>query len=205
MGPGMASSNGFIMVYRLSLIAGIAGSVLALARVQRLLRPSIDGLPWEIVLVAAAAMGAAITWAGLAYRVKGRWVALVNLVVMALVVIRISVPATTWGIFPTSDSFGELRAELEFARDVIRSGVAPVIPIVGVIAVLAAVFWALGALVVWGALRRRPVRRIPCPNGALSSVCHYGQGASRHLDRRLCGVARRCTARRGVRPASCRH
>ena len=156
MGPGMASSNGFIMVYRLSLIAGIAGSVLALARVQRLLRPSIDGLPWEIVLVAAAAMGAAITWAGLAYRVKGRWVALVNLVVTALVVIRISVPATTWGIFPTSDSFGELRAELEFARDVIRSGVAPVIPIVGVIAVLAAVFWALGALVVWGALRRHP-------------------------------------------------
>lgn len=144
------------MVYRFSWIAGAAGIALSLLRLERLLRSSIDGLPWEIVLLAAAVLGGAITWAAVAYRLGARSVAAINLVAMTLTVIRIAVPGTTWLVFPTLESFSAMRTELEFARDVIRSGVAPVLPLAGVVAILAAVFWGLGALLSWGLLRNRP-------------------------------------------------
>ena len=160
------------MVYRLSWIAGIAGIVFALLRLERLLRSSIEGLPWEIVLIAAAILGGAITSAAISYRLSS-WVAVaINLVAMVFAVVRIAVPGTTWFVFPTLQSFSELRFELEFARDVIRTGVAPVIPLSGVIAVLAVVFWALGALLAWSMLRDRPYV------GALAPLVVYLQFAT---------------------------
>lgn len=151
------------MVYRLSWIAGGAGVALALFRLERLLRSTSEGVPWELVLIAAAVLGAAITWAGTAYRLDGRLVALANLAAMLVTVVRIAVPATTWFVFPTLASFGELRFEIEFAQDVIRKGVAPVIPLAGVIAILAVVFWCLGALLSWGLLTGRPYLAVLAP------------------------------------------
>jgi len=151
------------MVYRISWIAGIAGIAFALARAERLLRSSIDGVPWEVILVAATVLGATLTWAGLAYRLSHRTIALVNLVAMALTVIRVAVPQTTWLIFPTSGSFPALSAEMAFARDVIRTGVAPVIPLSGIVAILAAVFWGMGALLTWGLINGRPYVAVLTP------------------------------------------
>ena len=151
------------MGYRLSWIAGIAGIGLALARAERLLRSSVDGLPWEVVLVTAAILGGTITWAGLAYRLSGRSVAIINAAAAVLAVIRIAVPSTTWFIFPTPASFEALGNELAFARDVISTGVAPVIPLSGVIAILALVFWTLGALLSWGLSRGRPYLAVLAP------------------------------------------
>jgi len=144
------------VVYRLSWIAALTGLALALLRVERLLRSTVDGLPWEIVLIAAAVLGGALTWAGLSYRLALPTVIVVNLVGMFLTLVRITVPGTTWAIFPTASSFGDLATELSFARDVIRTGVAPVIPLSGIVAILALVFWAVTALIVWGLLRSRP-------------------------------------------------
>lgn len=151
------------MVYRFSWIAGIAGIGFALARAERLLRSSIDGLPWQLVLVAAAILGATITSAGLAYRLGGRSVAIINAAAATLAVIRIAVPTTTWFIFPTPASFEALGNELVFARDVISTGIAPVIPLSGVIAILALVFWTLGALLSWGLSRGRPYVAVLAP------------------------------------------
>jgi len=151
------------MVYRLSWVAGLAGIGLALARAERLLRSSVDGLPWEAILVAAAILGGAITWAGLSYRLSGWTIAVLNLAAAFLAVIRIAVPSTTWFIFPTGASFAALGDELAFARDVIRTGVAPVIPLAGVIAILALVFWGLGALLSWGLGRGRPYVAVLAP------------------------------------------
>ncbi len=156
MGTGVENCNGDVVGFRLSWIAGIAGIALALARMQRLLRPSLDGLPWEIILAAAAILGGAITWALMASRVRFRLVVLTNLVAMVLTAFRIAVPTTTWLIFPTAESLGAMRVELEFARDVIRSGVAPVLPLSGVVAIVAMLFWLLGAVLAWGLARRRP-------------------------------------------------
>jgi transglutaminase-like putative cysteine protease len=151
------------MVYRFSWVAALAAIGLAMARLERLLRSGTEGLPWEVVIVAAAVLGGAITWAAIAYRLDWRLAALINLLALVVTVVRIAVPDTTWFIFPTLDSFSELGVELGFARDVIRTGVAPVIPLSGVVAVLAAVFWAIGALVVFGLQTGRPYLAVLTP------------------------------------------
>ena len=144
------------MVYRLSWVAGAGGVLLALLRLNRLLRSSAEGVPWQAILLIAAFLGAAITWAGIAYRFNGRTVALVNLVAVTITAVRVAVPASTWLIFPTLSSFTEMRFEIEFAREVIRAGIAPVIPPAGVVAILTILFWSLGALLAWGLLTGRP-------------------------------------------------
>lgn len=151
------------MVYRLSWLAGIAGIGFALARAERLLRASPEGLPWEVILVAATIIGGTITWAGISYRVRGSLLAAVNLVAALLAVVRIAVPSTTWFVFPTADSFVALGDEMLFARDVIRTGVAPVLPLAGIVAILAVVFWGMGALLVWGLRTGRPYLAVLTP------------------------------------------
>ena len=159
----MENRNGAFVVNRLGWIAGIAGIGLALARAERLLRSSVEGLPWELILVTAAVLGATITWAGLSYRLSGGVIAAANLAAALLAMVRIAVPSTTWFIFPTLDSFAALRDELVFARDVISTGVAPVIPLSGIIAILALVFWGLGGLLSWGLQRGRPYVAVLAP------------------------------------------
>ncbi|HSQ36838.1 MAG TPA: DUF3488 and transglutaminase-like domain-containing protein [Acidimicrobiia bacterium] len=151
------------MVYRYGWLAGVAGGLFALARLERLLRPSTGGLPWEVILLAAAVLGGAITWAGLAYRLSSLTVAVVNLAALLLTVVRIAVPATTWFVFPTLGSFPALGTELSYALDVIRTGVAPVLPLAGIMALLAALFWLLGALLSWGLRRDRPYVAVLAP------------------------------------------
>lgn len=151
------------MGYRLSWIAGVAGIALALARVERLLLPSSGGLPWEILLVASAVLGATISWAAAAYRVKGVLLGIAHLAAIGITVVRVAVPETTWFIFPTRASLTALGEELAFARDVIRAGVAPVLPLAGLVAILAVVFWAMGALLTWGLLNGRPYVAVVTP------------------------------------------
>jgi len=151
------------VVYRYGWLAGIAGGLFALGRLERLLRPSTEGPPWELVVLAAAVLGAALTWAGLAYRLSTVTVAVVNLAALLLTVVRIAVPGTTYFVFPTPGSFPALGRELGYALDVIRTGVAPVLPLAGIIAILAVLFWVLGALLAWGLLRDRPYVAVLAP------------------------------------------
>jgi transglutaminase-like putative cysteine protease len=151
------------MAYRLSWLAGIFAITLALARVSRLVRSSVEGLPWQAVVIAAAALGAALTWAALAFGIRARWVALVNVVAVGLMVFRVAVPDTTWFVFPTNVSLGMLSEELAWARDAIQGGVAPVDPLPGLIAILSVVFWALGSTLVWGLIGGRPYVAVLAP------------------------------------------
>lgn len=151
------------MGYRLTWMAGVTGIALALARVARLLLPSSSGLPWEVLLIAAAVLGATISWAAVAYRVPGALLAVLHVAAITVTVVRVAVPETTWFIFPTRASFTALGAELTFARDVIRAGIAPVLPLAGLVAILAIVFWAMGALLAWGLLTRRPYLAVITP------------------------------------------
>ncbi|MBN2114305.1 MAG: transglutaminase domain-containing protein [Acidimicrobiia bacterium] len=151
------------MVYRFTWLAGIAGILFALVRLERLLRSSVEGLPWELVLAAAALLGGALTWAGLAYRLPAPALAGVNLAAMLLTVVRIAVPGTTWFIFPTPSSFSALGTELSYALDVARTGVAPVLPLAGIIAMLAVLFWVLGAFLAWGLRRDHPYVAVLAP------------------------------------------
>ncbi len=144
------------MVYRYGWIAALGGIALALVRLQDLVQSSSTGAPWQLVVIAAAVLGGIITWTVLAYRLNAVLVVLINAAALLFTSMRIAVPDTTALLLPTGASFTALRAELGYAVDVIRSGVAPVIPASGLVVVVAAVFWGLGALAVWGLRSGRP-------------------------------------------------
>ncbi len=144
------------MVYRYSWLAGLAGIALVLARLDALVQPTAEGAPWQLVVVAATLLGAVITWTAVTYRLALAWVAVVNVVALLVTVVRIAVPDTTQFLLPTLESFGALGDEVSFGLEIVRIGVAPVIPANGLVVIVAVAFWGLGALLVWGLMQGHP-------------------------------------------------
>jgi len=139
------------MVYRLSAAAIVGAVLLDLFRLQRLLRPTESAASWEIILIAAVILGGVITWVARAYRVGRFGTLALNLGGMLLAVFRIGAPETLlYGVVPTGDTLTELGEEFSFALELLRFGNAPVVPYVGLIVILALVFWVFGMLAVWG-------------------------------------------------------
>lgn len=126
---------------------GAASAGLALVRLGRLLRPTVEGPPWQLPIAAAAVLGAALTWWLLRRGSATRWVVAANLVGVMILLWRL----LAWG---TSGSPG---AELALALDTIRFGAAPVLAIPGLVALLAVAFWTVGALVAVAASADRPL------------------------------------------------
>lgn len=138
----------------LGWIAALAAAGLALARLDRLLTAGTRGGAWQLVLVAAALLGGVATFTTLAWRLRWGWVVGVNLVGALLAIFRVAVPdSLAGGILPTPSSLAAMGREFAFALELIRYGAAPVVASAGLLAVLAGVFWVLGALGV-GGLRR---------------------------------------------------
>lgn len=169
------------MARRLGWLTGVAGIALALARLTRLLQPQSDGPPWLLVLAAAAVLGGTIAWAGRTYRLSPIPAVLLHLAGASVAVLRITGPSTLrLGVIPTGETLDVASAELSYAWEIIRFGAAPVLPVSGLVAVLALAFWSLGALYVIGV-----GSRIPWLVG-LPSLVFYLQLAT--LDRRSPGV-----------------
>ena len=145
------------MVYRLTWIGIAAGLLVALLRMDSLLRPATRGPAWQLVLVAALLLGCVITWVARSYRLKAVGIIGGNVAGMALATIHIAAPDTAFlGILPTWSTFTETGRELEFAMDLIRFGTAPIVPVAGLILILTWVFWVIGMLIVWGLHAGRP-------------------------------------------------
>ncbi len=144
------------MVYRASWLAGIFALGLTVVRINELLRPTRTGAPWQLVVIAATLLGAVLTWTLLAFRVGLPWVALANAAALLITVSRIAAPDTTFLIFPTRASLSGLWSEVTFASDLVRSATPPVIPFTGLVVVVAATMWMLGAVLVAGLSTGRP-------------------------------------------------
>jgi len=160
--PGLAHRNGALVVYRYGWLAGIAGGLFALVRLERLLRSSWRGCPGRRfsspprcsrcrhlggprIPARHAHCGVDQPGCHAAHRgASGR--ARHHLVRL-----------------PHPLSFRALGSELGYALDVIRTGVAPVLPMAGVVAILTALFWVLGALLSWGLRRDRPYVAVLAP------------------------------------------
>ena len=156
MGGSVAIGNGAIMVYSYSWIAGIAAIGFALWRLSGLLEPTQSGIRWQVVVLAALVLGGVVTWTAVSYRMKAGWIALLNLVLFLVAAGRYVAPDTGLWIFPGSDTLSALAAEIRIASGLIRHGIEPVSPIIGLVVVLAVLFWGLGALLVFGLLKERP-------------------------------------------------
>ncbi len=158
---------------RLTTVAAVA---LPLLRLGRLLQDQSEGPPWELVLITAAVLGAVFTWALASYRF-GTWaIVAVNALGAGFAVLRLTAAdSLLYGFVPTRETLPEVLRQLGYAYELIRFGAAPVIPVVGMIAILAAVFWALGSVAAWSDMSGRPVA------GILSALVFYLQLAT--LDR----------------------
>ena len=158
---------------RLTTAAAIA---LPLVRLGRLLQVQSEGPPWELVLITAAVLGGVFTWALATYRFGALTIVAVNALGATFAVLRLTAPATmTYGFIPTRETLPEVWQQLGYAYELIRFGAAPVLPVVGMIAILAVVFWGLGVGATWSDMARRPLA------GILAALVFYLQLAT--LDR----------------------
>jgi transglutaminase-like putative cysteine protease len=153
------------MAYRFSWLAGAGLLAAALARLNKLVSPSVTGVPWQLVLVGGAVLAAVITWTIVSYGLRLRWVVLINAAIAFIVMLRLVTPETMWLIIPTWDSLSSFWTEISYALEVIRSGSAPVLPSTGLVTVLLGLFWAMGAAAVWGLRTARPFVALVPPLG----------------------------------------
>ena len=136
---------------RLGQLTGLFLFVLAMARLSRLFETAPDQQPWQLILLATALLGG-IAWWLLSQLISSRSLMLAIFGLGAiLLALRITAPETmTMGFIPTGLTPPELGEELGIAWRVIRSGIPPVDPHPGIVAILAVVMWVVGALFTWG-------------------------------------------------------
>jgi transglutaminase-like putative cysteine protease len=169
----MDPSDGEDMGTRLVRLIAAAAVLLGLARLTRLIQPSLEGPPWQVVVVVAAILGGLLTWAVRAARLGPFVAALVHGLGLALLVTRLAVPETLMGgVVPGPGSLEALAAQMSDTGQILRFGAAPVFPVPGLLALLATLSWLLGA----AAASARPLV------GAVASLVLYLQYAT--LDRR---------------------
>ena len=139
------------MGFRVGQLAGLLAFVLAIGRLGRLLMTGPEYPPWQLILVAAAFLGG-IAWWLLSQITKSRGLRLGIFAVGAvLLVMRITVPTTlTAGVLATSQTFIGLASEMEVAWETIATGIPPVEPKAGLLAILALLMWVVGAFFAWG-------------------------------------------------------
>ncbi|MEN8112952.1 MAG: transglutaminaseTgpA domain-containing protein [Actinomycetota bacterium] len=144
------------MVYRYSWIAGLASVAFAYWQLSGLLFPSEGGAKWQLVVLSGFSIGLIVTWTAITYRLRSLWVVMINLGALLLAAARFSAPSESVLVFPTPAGLTILWTDLARAFDVIRHQVEPVRPITGIVIVLTALFWALGALLSWGLSKDHP-------------------------------------------------
>ena len=144
------------MVYRHSWVVGFASIGFAYWHLTRLLLPSLSGAKWQLVVFSGLVLGLLITWTAITYRVGTLFVAGINLAVLFLAATRFASPDSTFLLVPTWSGITALGSDLSRAFDVLRFSVEPVLPITGVVVIITAVFWGLGAILAWGLLKGHP-------------------------------------------------
>ena len=146
------------MAVRLGWLATLGALALALARLGRLLSVQPGTRAWLPVIVAAATVGCVVTMAALVAGARPWMMVPLNLIGASLAVARVAAGSTmAFGIIPTAGTRRLLGAEIDVALELIRFGSAPVVAATGLVAVVAGIFWVLGAVTGYGAVKRRPL------------------------------------------------
>ena len=144
------------MVYRYSWIAGLASIGFAFWQLGRLLLPTTSGARWQLVVLSGLIIGLVITWTAVTYRLRTLVIVLINAAALFLAAARFAAPAESVFVLPTPAGMSSLWVDLTRAFDIIRHGVEPVRPITGIVIILTALFWVLGALLAWGLSKDHP-------------------------------------------------
>lgn len=146
------------MALRIGWLAALGAFALALGRLGRLITVEPGTRSWLPVLVAAAIVSCVVTASALAAGARPWMMVPLNLVGAGLALARVAAGSTmAFGIIPTGETRRAVGNEIGVALELIRFGSAPVISATGLVAVLAGLFWLLGAVTAYGAVKRRPL------------------------------------------------
>jgi transglutaminase-like putative cysteine protease len=139
------------MGLRIGQLAGILAFVLALVRLTRILETGPEYPPWQLILMASAFLGG-VAWWLLTQVATGRGLRVSIFSAGALLLaLRITVPHTLiGGILPSTTTIEGLAAELDVAWRTIQTGIPPVEPYAGILAILGIMMWIVGALFTGG-------------------------------------------------------
>jgi transglutaminase-like putative cysteine protease len=139
------------MGLRVGQLAGLLAFVLGLGRLGRLLESGPEYPPWQLIMLASAFLGG-VAWWLLSQLTTNRGLKLsIFTLGSLLLVLRISVPETlTGGILPSGTTMAQLGSEFEIAWRTIQTGIPPVEPFAGILALLAVLMWTVGAFFTWG-------------------------------------------------------
>ncbi|MFP4552779.1 MAG: transglutaminaseTgpA domain-containing protein [Actinomycetota bacterium] len=135
----------------LGQLSGALAVILALGRLGRLFEGGPDTPPWQLILVASAFLGGVAWW--LLSQLSSRLPLKLSIFSLGavLLALRISVPQTLiGGVLPSGSTPGVLGAELDLAWRTVQTGIPPVEPYAGLLAILAVLLWATGAFFTWG-------------------------------------------------------
>ncbi len=156
MGIGVEARNGADVVYRYSWLAGLASIGFAFWELTRLLLPTESGAKWQLVVLSGFAIGLIVTWTAITYRLRTIWIISINVIALFVAATRFSAPSESILIIPTLPGVGVLWSDLARAFDVIRYNIEPVRSGAGIVVILTALFWLLGALLAWGLSKDHP-------------------------------------------------
>ncbi|HEX6947214.1 MAG TPA: DUF3488 and transglutaminase-like domain-containing protein [Acidimicrobiia bacterium] len=178
----MAEDDEGDMGRRLGQLAGLVLLGMIVSRAGRLVQFGEGHIQWHLIIIAAALLGGVMWWLMRQVDLNPGLAQLIFVLGAVIVFFRVAVPETlVYGVVPTSSTLPELRETMEEAFRLIRSGVAPVIPLPGLVALLATLMWVLGGLFAQGAATGR-VGIMLVPAGAV-----YLQFAV--FDRRPAGIS----------------
>ncbi len=144
------------MVFRLTWITSFALLGLVMLRLGRLFLPTENGLPWQMVAIIAAGLGATITWAAFKARL-GTVATLLSHTLVFSVFAYLYVGGELAGktVAPIG-IVGDMLTEVSDAVTIFRYSAPPVTPLAGIVALAALMIWALAAVAAWGLLNNSP-------------------------------------------------
>ncbi|MGI9647883.1 MAG: transglutaminaseTgpA domain-containing protein, partial [Acidimicrobiia bacterium] len=151
------------MVFRLTWLASFSLLALVILRLTRLFLPSESGLPWQVVVVVAAALGATVTWAATKARFGpiGLILSHVSLfLIFGYLYLGGELSDTT---IPPLEVLSDIPSELSAGLTIFRYSAPPVAPLAGVVVLSTMMVWALSAVATWGLLNNGPYLGIVPP------------------------------------------
>jgi transglutaminase-like putative cysteine protease len=151
------------MVFRLTGIASVALFGLVILRLTRLFLPTDGGMPWQLVALAAAALGAVITWVSLKARLGSVTLLVAHLLLFGLFGFLYVGGDISGSAVPPIGVTGDILTEVSDALSIFRYSSPPVTPLAGIVALASMMVWALSAVAVWGLLNNAPYLSIVPP------------------------------------------
>lgn len=162
-----------------SALLGLVAFAAVIVRMDGLVRPSDQPPSWQVVLVGAFALGAALALVGRFLRLRGAGTAALALLVTAVLLGRVAAPETmVAGLIPTLDTWDAVAASLAEGLEFLRFGTAPIFPHQQLLLLLLPAFLAVGAG--WGGLAAsgRGALAATVPGGLYLAVAIADQSAS---------------------------